>query len=171
MEGTRPLLVEIQALTTPSSLPAPRRVANGVDMSRLLMVIAVLVKRAGVHLSGQDIIVNVAGGFRAIEPAVDLGMALALASSLRNTPLLDGMAAVGEIGLGGELRNISQQSRRLTELEHMGFDSCLGPESTFQALEVPPGMRILGAKTLAEGLNLAFSSQRRRSAGRRDVAE
>ncbi|MDP6102217.1 MAG: DNA repair protein RadA [Dehalococcoidia bacterium] len=171
MEGTRPLLVEIQALTTPSSLPAPRRVANGVDMSRLLMVIAVLVKRAGVHLSGQDIIVNVAGGFRAIEPAVDLGMALALASSLRNTPLLDGMAAVGEIGLGGELRNISQLSRRLTELEHMGFDSCLGPESTFQALEVPPGMRILGAKTLAEGLNLAFSSQRRRSAGKRDVAE
>ena len=83
MEGTRPLLVEIQALTTPSSLPAPRRVANGVDMSRLLMTIAVLVKRAGVYLSSQDIIVNVAGGFRAMEPAADLGMALALVSSAR----------------------------------------------------------------------------------------
>ena len=164
MEGTRPLLVEIQALTTPSSLPTPRRVANGVDMSRLLMVIAVLVKRAGVHLHGQDIIVNVAGGFRAMEPAVDLGIALALASSLRNVPLLDGMAVLGEIGLGGELRNISQLPRRLAELQHMGFDSCLGPESAFQALEVPLRMSTLGARTLDEGLSLAFPSQRRRSA-------
>jgi len=164
MEGTRPLLVEIQALTTPSSLPTPRRVANGVDMNRLLMVIAVLVKRAGVHLPGQDIIVNVAGGFRAMEPAVDLGIALALASSLRNVPLLDGMAVLGEIGLGGELRNISQLPRRLAELQHMGFNSCLGPESAFQALEVPLRMNAIGARTLDEGLSLAFPSQRRRSA-------
>jgi DNA repair protein RadA/Sms len=164
MEGTRPLLVEMQALTTPSSLPTPRRVANGVDMSRLLMVIAVLVKRAGVHLSGQDIIVNVAGGFRAMEPAVDLGIALALASSLRNVPLLEGTAALGEIGLGGELRNISQLPRRLAELQHMGFDRCLGPESAFQALEVPPEMRTLGSKTLAEGLSRAFPSHARRNA-------
>jgi DNA repair protein RadA/Sms len=171
MEGTRPLLVEIQALTTPSSLPTPRRVANGVDMSRLLMVIAVLVKRAGVHLSSQDIIVNVAGGFRAMEPAVDLGIALALASSLRNVPLLEGMAALGEIGLGGELRSISQLPRRLAELQQMGFDRCLGPEPAFQALEVPPGMSTLGARTLAQGLSLAFPSQRRRSSVQKDFAE
>ena len=164
MEGSRPLLVEIQALTTPSSLPTPRRVANGVDMSRLLMVIAVLVKRAGVHLSSQDIIVNVAGGFRAMEPAVDLGMALALASSLRNIPLLDNMAALGEIGLGGELRSISQLPRRLAELKHMGFDSCVGPESALHALETTPGMRTLGARTLAEGLGIAFPSHARRRA-------
>ena len=169
MEGTRPLLVEIQALTTPSSLPTPRRVANGVDMSRLLMVIAVLIKRAGIHLSGQDIIVNVAGGFRAMEPAVDLGIALALASSLRNTPLLDSMSALGEIGLGGELRNISQLPRRLAELKHMGFDTCLGPELAFQALDMPPGMNTLGARTLAEGLSLAFPA--RRSAAHKRSAE
>jgi DNA repair protein RadA/Sms len=162
MEGTRPLLVEIQALTTPSSLPTPRRVANGVDMGRLLMVIAVLVKRAGVPLFAQDIIVNVAGGFRAVEPAADLGMALALASSLRNTPLVNGMAALGEIGLGGELRSISQLSRRLAELSHMGFDSCLGPESAMGALEATPGMKTLGAETLAQGLGLALPSPARR---------
>ena len=162
MEGTRPLLVEIQALTTPSSLPTPRRVANGVDMGRLLMVIAVLVKRAGVHLSAQDIIVNVAGGFRAMEPAADLGMALALTSSLRNTPLSDGMAALGEIGLGGELRSVSQFPRRLAELSHMGFDSCLGPESAIQALEVTPGMKTPGAETLVQGLALAFPYSARR---------
>ena len=99
-----------------------------------------------------------------MEPAVDLGMALALASSLRNIPLPEGMAALGEIGLGGELRNISQLPRRLAELQHMGFDSCLGPESAFQALEVPLRMSTLGARTLDEGLSLAFPSQRRRSA-------
>jgi DNA repair protein RadA/Sms len=163
MEGTRPLLVEIQALTTPSSLPTPRRVANGVDTSRLLMVVAVLVKRAGIQLSSQDIIVNVAGGFRAMEPAVDLGIALALASSLRNIPLPDSMAALGEIGLGGELRNISQLPRRLAELKQMGFVSCLGPESAFQSLEAAPGMKTIEAKTLAEGLSFALPSNPRRS--------
>ena len=162
MEGTRPLLVEIQALTTPSSLPTPRRVANGVDMGRLLMVIAVLSKRAGVHLSTQDIIVNVAGGFRAIEPAADLGIALALASSLQNTPVSNGMAALGEVGLGGELRNISQFPRRLAELSHMGFDSCLGPESAIQTLEPTPGMKTTPAETLAQGLAIAIPSHTRR---------
>ncbi|MFH1560351.1 MAG: DNA repair protein RadA [Chloroflexota bacterium] len=162
MEGTRPLLVEIQALTTPSSLPTPRRVANGVDMGRLLMVIAVLVKRAGVPLFAQDIIVNVAGGFRATEPAADLGMALALTSSLQNIPLAGGTAALGEIGLGGELRSISQLPRRLAELSHMGFDSCLGPESAIRDMEVTPGLKTIGTATLSEGLNLAFPSFARR---------
>jgi DNA repair protein RadA/Sms len=170
MEGTRPLLVEIQALTTPSSLPTPRRVANGVDMGRLQMVIAVLVKRAGLHLSAQDIIVNVAGGFRAMEPAADLGIALALASSLRNTPLSDGLAAIGEIGLGGELRSISQFTRRLAELSHLGFDSCLGPESAIQSLEVTPGIKALGAETLVQGLALALPSSPKQGNGDKEQA-
>ena len=105
-------------------------------MGRLLMVIAILIKRAGVQLSGQDIIVNVAGGFKSTEPAVDLGIALALTSSLSNTPLPYGMAALGEIGLGGELRSTSHLSRRLTELRHMGFDTCLCPETVIQPLDL-----------------------------------
>ena len=171
MEGTRPLLVEIQALTTPSFLPTPRRVSNGVDTGRLLMVIAVLVKRAGIHLSGQDIIVNVAGGFKATEPAVDFGMALALVSSFRNTPLIESASALGEIGLGGELRGVSQTPRRLAELERMGFDICLGPESAFRSVDTPSGMRTLGAKTIAEGLNLAFPSHPGLNGGRASPAE
>ena len=156
MEGTRPLLVEIQALTTPSTLPTPRRVANGVEMSRLLMNIAVLVKRAGVNLSSQDIIVNVAGGFRAMEPAADLGIALALASSVRNAPLANGMAVLGEVGLGGELRSVAGVSRRLDELSHMGFDESLVPEAAISSEDAPRGMRVAVAGTLAEALGLAL---------------
>ena len=156
MEGTRPLLVEIQALTTPSSLPTPRRIANGIDMGRLQMVIAVLMKRAGIHLLAQDIIVNVAGGFRAMEPAADLGIALALVSSFQNTPLPDSMSALGEVGLGGELRNVSQFSRRLAELSHMGFSTCLSPESAVPQLEPPRGINIPSAQTIGEVLTIAF---------------
>ena len=168
MEGTRPLLVEIQALATPSSLPAPRRVANGVEMSRLLMTIAVLVKRAGVNLSSQDIIVNVAGGFRAMEPAADLGIALALASSVRNAPLAEGTAVMGEVGLGGELRSVAGVSRRLGELSHMGFDACLVPESALKSIDAPRGIRTAAAGTLAEALGMAMPSFAR---GRREFEE
>jgi DNA repair protein RadA/Sms len=135
IEGTRPILVEIQALTTPSSLPTPRRVANGIDASRLSMVIAVLTKRIGVSISKQDIILNVAGGFRATEPAADLGIALALMSSLKNISIPLKIAAVGEIGLGGELRGVSQMSRRLAELGQMGFEGCLAPISKVQTID------------------------------------
>ncbi|MBF8267084.1 MAG: radA [Dehalococcoidia bacterium] len=170
MEGTRPLLVEIQALTTPSSLPVPRRVANGVDMGRLLMVIAVLAKRAGVPLFAQDIIVNVAGGFRAVEPAADLGIALALASSVQNAPLAEGMAAAGEIGLGGELRSVAHLPRRLGELSHMGFERCLVPQSAIPSLEVPRGLKALGAETLQQGLHLALPTPARRARSDREPA-
>ena len=162
MEGTRPVLVEIQALTTPSSLPTPRRVANGVDMGRLHMIIAVLTKRAGVPLGGQDIIVNVAGGFRATEPVADLGIALALASSVRNTPLAEGTAAVGEIGLGGELRGVNQISRRMAELGQMRFKGCLAPLAAIQSSEAPPGIEVTWAESLSEALHLALPSHARR---------
>jgi DNA repair protein RadA/Sms len=127
LEGSRPLLVEIQALTTPNSFIPPRRIANGVDFNRLLLIIAVLTKRAGLKLFNQDIIVNVTGGLRVSEPAVDLGIALAIASSFRDAEPISGLVALGEVGLNGELRGVSQVERRITEAIRLGFKSCLVP--------------------------------------------
>ena len=128
IEGTRPLLVEVQALTNPSLLPSPRRVASGVDYNRLLLVCAVLTRRAGLSLSSQDVIVNVAGGVRVTEPAADLAVALAIMSSVRDIPISAGTAAVGEVGLSGEVRSVSQLDRRLGEVGRLGFRSCLVPD-------------------------------------------
>ena len=156
IEGTRPLLVEVQALTTPSYMATPRRVANGVDMSRMMMVMAVLLKRAGLSFADQDVIVNVAGGFRATEPAADLALALAMTSSLYNTPIADGVVAVGEIGLGGELRSVSQIPRRMAELAKMGFASCVVPKSDIQSLSVNSNMKVNFTHTLIEAITIAF---------------
>jgi DNA repair protein RadA/Sms len=127
LEGNRPLLVEIQALTTPNSFTPPRRIANGVDFNRLLLIIAVLTKRAGLKLFNQDIIVNVTGGLRVNEPAVDLGIASAIASSFRDAKPISGLVALGEVGLNGELRGISHVERRIAEAIRLGFKSCLMP--------------------------------------------
>ena len=133
MEGTRPLLVEVQALTNPSLLPAPRRVATGVDFNRLLLVCAVLARRTGISLADQDVMVSVTGGLRVTEPAADLGIALAVASSLRNTPISSGLVAFGEIGLAGEIRSVPQADRRIAEAARLGFTQCLAPRSSGQA--------------------------------------
>ena len=127
MEGSRPLLVEIQALTSPSMLPAPRRVATGVEFNRLLLVCAVLTRRAGLSLANQDVLVNVTGGLRIGEPAADLGLALAIASSARDAPMADGVAAVGELGLSGEIRRVPQLDRRIWEAARLGLRRCLVP--------------------------------------------
>ena len=127
LEGTRPLLVEVQALTSPSMLPAPRRVASGIDFNRLLLVCAVLTRRAGVSLANEDVIVNVTGGLRIDEPAADLGVALAIVSSVRNAPVASDLAAVGEVGLSGEVRRVPQLGRRIGEVGRLGFRSCLAP--------------------------------------------
>ncbi len=128
LEGTRPMLVEVQALTNPSLLPSPRRVAAGVDYGRLLLVCAILTRRAGLSLSGQDVIVNVTGGARVPEPAADLPIALAIVSSMRDSPLRAGAAAVGELGLGGEVRPVSQIGRRIQEVGRLGLGSCIVPD-------------------------------------------
>ena len=120
LEGTRPMVLEVQALTSPSHLPAPRRVANGLDFNRLLMLIAVAGRRGGLDLSGQDIIVNVAGGLKVNEPAVDLAIVLAIGSSLHNRALDPGLVAFGELGLGGEVRSVPQAQRRLQEAQRVG---------------------------------------------------
>ncbi len=129
LEGSRPLLLEVQALTSPSYAPVPRRVANGVDYNRLLMLVAVAVRRAGLDLAGQDIIVSVAGGFRVTEPAVDLGVLVAIASSLYNRPLEPGTVVLGEVGLSGELRSVPQMERRLSESARLGLNRAVVPEA------------------------------------------
>jgi DNA repair protein RadA/Sms len=123
VEGSRPLLVEIQALVTPSYLPSPRRLATGIDASRLLQVVAVLERRAGISFAGQDVYVSVAGGLRISEPAVDAPLAMALASALSDRPVRPGLAAFGELALTGQLRPVPQASSRLKEAARMGMSS------------------------------------------------
>jgi DNA repair protein RadA/Sms len=129
IEGSRPLLVEIQALTTTTSFGQPRRTANGVDFNRLLLAAAVLTKRVGLRLGNQDIMVNVIGGLRVSEPAADLGMALAIASSSKDIEVAPMTAAVGEIGLSGEIRKVAQLERRLGEVARLGFTRCIVPKA------------------------------------------
>ena len=133
IEGTRPLLVEVQALTSASSLQSPRRVASGIDSGRLMVIVAVLSKRLGLPLGGQDIVVSVAGGLRVREPAADLAVALAIASSLLDRPVQASVAAAGEVGLAGELRAVPQVERRAAEAARLGFESCLVPAAALGA--------------------------------------
>ena len=165
LEGSRPLLVEVQALTSPSSLAVPRRVANGVDYNRLLMLAAVLSRRVGLNLSNQDIIVNVAGGLRIREPASDVAVALAIASSLRNIPLAPGMVAVGEVGLSGELRTVPQVQRRLTEASRLGFHRCLLPESARRETPGVEAIEPVFAAMLSEALRQALPRRKASRSG------
>jgi len=129
LEGTRPLLLEIQALVAPTDLAMPRRVGTGVDPKRLAMIVAVLSRHAGLPLGAADVFVNVAGGVRIDEPGADLGIALAIASAARGVPVRDGLAAFGEIGLTGRLRPASQPDRRVEECRKFGRETVLGPAS------------------------------------------
>jgi DNA repair protein RadA/Sms len=127
MEGTRPLLVEVQALVAPTSYGVPQRTATGFDGRRLQMLLAVLEKRAGMRLGQYDVFVNVAGGVRIDEPAADLGMAIAIASSLRDIPVGPDAAIVGEVGLGGEIRTIHHIEKRIAEVQKLGFKRLILP--------------------------------------------
>jgi DNA repair protein RadA/Sms len=129
LEGTRPLLLEIQALVAPTDLAMPRRVGTGVDPKRLAMIVAVLTRHAGLPLGTADVFVNVAGGVRIDEPGADLGIALAIASAAKGVPVRDGLAAFGEIGLTGRLRSATQVDRRLEECRKFGCETVLGPGS------------------------------------------
>ena len=161
LEGSRPLLLEVQALTAPAYAPAPRRVANGVDYNRLLMLAAVAARRSGLELAGQDIIVNVAGGFRVSEPAADLGIVLAMASSLYNRPLAAELAALGEVGLSGELRTAPQVQRRLTEAARLGLTKCILPETARDDIGgIPEGLEPVFARTLRQAVRAALGSGR-----------
>jgi len=159
LEGNRPLLVEIQALTTSNSFSPPRRIANGVDFNRLLLIIAVLTKRAGLKLFNQDIIVNVTGGLKVNEPAVDLGIALAIASSFRDAKPISGLVALGEVGLNGELRGVSQLDRRIAEAVRLGFQSCLVPRLKSKPSLDLAGVQLIQAGSVAEALRLGLTKE------------
>ncbi len=159
IEGTRPLLLEVQALVSPTDLAMPRRVGTGVDPKRLSMVVAVLGRHAGVALGAADVFVNVAGGVRIDEPGADLGVALAIASAARGAPVKRGVACFGEIGLTGRIRPVSQAERRLAECAKLGFSEVLVPDGT----ESRGRMRLTAAATLrtaiSAGLDASGSSE------------
>lgn len=152
MEGTRPLLVEVQALVTPSYLPAPRRLANGIDTGRLLQVLAVLERRAGLSFAGQDVYVSVAGGLRIAEPAVDLPLALALGSALKDRPVPLDVAAFGELGLTGQVRPVSQASARVREAVRLGMRRVVGRAPA--ALDAADAKGLVGVDTVSEALGI-----------------
>ena len=156
MEGSRPILVELQALVSHTSFGTPRRMTTGVDYNRVTLITAVLEKRVGMHLSGQDTYVNVAGGVKLDEPAVDLGIAVALASSFRDLPVDPGLLVVGEIGLTGEVRAVGQVQKRLKEGAKMGFARAIVPAANQQHLQDFTDMKITGVRVVAEALEKAL---------------
>ena len=159
MEGTRPLLVEMQGLTSPSNLGNPRRTPNGVDINRLLLVTAVLARRVGVRLADADVFVNVVGGLRISEPAADLAIAAAIASSVKDAPVKADAVLIGEIGLSGELRWVSQMPARLNEAVKLGFKTAVIPKRIRHGEKLPDGIQILEACSLREALNLALKGE------------
>jgi DNA repair protein RadA/Sms len=159
MEGTRPILVEVQALTANTASAQPRRTANGFDMNRLLMLIAVLSKRVGLPLFNQDIYVNIVGGLRITEPAADLAVAVAIASSYRNQRVKQDMALVGEVGLSGELRSTSQLDRRLGEAAKLGFRRSLCPSTS--AEPKVDSLTVSAVRSVADAIDQALEGDRR----------
>ncbi len=162
LEGSRPLLVELQALTTTTSFTLPRRIANGVDFNRLLLIIAVLTKRAGLRLFNQDVIVNVTGGLRLSEPAIDLGIALAIASSFSDRVPIPRSAVFGEIGLNGEIRTIPQVERRIAEAARLGLKTCLLPKLPQKPVLNHVDIQLLEANSLGEALRLGLTRKTKR---------
>lgn len=156
MEGTRPIMVEFQALSSTTAFGNPRRTANGIDFNRLLLLIAVLSKRVGLQLSDQDVFVNVIGGLTVTEPAADLAVAVAIASGYRSKPVAADIALVGEIGLSGELRSVGQIEARLNEAAKLGFERCILPRALRRAVLGEPPIELLTARSLADAVELAL---------------
>jgi len=157
LEGTRPILVELQALVSSTSYAMPKRMVNGVELNRVSLLLAVMEKRLGVHLSGQDVYVNVVGGLRIDEPAIDLGIVAAVMSSLREVPVESGLLILGEVGLGGEVRAVSQAEVRIREAAKMGFKRCLLPERNVLKLEPIEGMELIGIQEVQEALDVVLA--------------
>jgi DNA repair protein RadA/Sms len=156
MEGTRPLLVELQALVAPTHATLPRRVVTGVDSHRVALLLAVLEKRLGVPLSTCDVFINVAGGMRVSEPAIDLGIVAAVASSYRNTPLDPQVVCFGEVGLTGEVRAVRHADRRLHEARQLGFTHCLLPETNAASQRGGSAMEVIGLNAVETLMDLLF---------------
>ncbi len=154
IEGSRPMLVDVQALALQTAYGTPRRTTNGFDAGRLALLLAVLEKRAGVSLFNQDVYINVAGGLNLGEPAADLALCAAAASSVRERCIPADWAVMGEVGLAGEIRGVSQCERRLSECARLGFTTAVIPRENARHLRAPEGMRVYGVETLAEALSI-----------------
>ena len=153
IEGSRPLLIELQALVSYTNFSVPRRTSLGVDYNRVSLLVAVLEKKADLSFLNQDIFVNVAGGIKVDEPAVDLGIVMALASSFRNRPIDPRMVVFGEVGLTGEVRAISQAERRVKEASKMGFSRCLMPKNNASQLSCDPNLECIGVNSIEQALD------------------
>lgn len=154
MEGTRPILLEIQALVCRSNFGLPRRQAAGCDYNRVNLLMAVLEKRVGIQMSDCDAYVNLAGGIRITEPAIDLGIAMAIVSSFKNRPIADDMIVFGEIGLSGEVRSVSQAEQRVAEAKKLGFHTCVLPCASAEKIKAMEGIRIIGVRSVQEAIDL-----------------
>ncbi len=156
MEGTRPVLAEVQALVTKTSFNVPRRAADGFDFNRAVLLMAVTEKRAGMQLNLYDAYINVIGGLRLEEPGADLPVVLAVASSYRDTPIASDLAAIGEVGLTGEIRSVSHMNQRLQEVARLGFQKCIIPKNSAEKLEIPDGLTVYRVRNLSEAIAVAF---------------
>lgn len=154
MEGTRPMLMEIQALVCKSNFGMPRRTAAGIDYNRVNLLMAVLEKRVGLPLSGYDAYVNIAGGIRMNEPAVDLGIIMAVASSYKNRPVSEDTIVFGEVGLSGEVRAVTMPEQRVAEAKKLGFKVCVVPEVSLKSIGKVEGIEVIGVKSVNQAMNL-----------------
>ena len=154
MEGTRPMLMEIQALVCKSNFGMPRRTAAGIDYNRVNLLMAVLEKRVGLPLSGYDAYVNIAGGIRMNEPAVDLGIIMAVASSYKNRPVSEDTIVFGEVGLSGEVRAVTMPEQRVVEAKKLGFKVCVVPEVSLKSIGKVEGIEVIGVKSVNQTMNL-----------------
>ncbi len=156
MEGTRPILVELQALASSTSFGNPRRTILGIDHNRVVLLVAVMEKKLGMHLMGHDIFINVAGGVKIDEPAVDMAIVAAVASSFLDRPVQKGTVILGEIGLTGEVRAIGRVETRVAEAKKMGFNRCLVPQSNLKRTTGMKGIKLIGVKTVSEAMENLF---------------
>lgn len=154
IEGTRPMLIEIQALVCESNFGMPRRTATGTDYNRVNLLMAVLEKRIGLHLGNCDAYVNIAGGIRMNEPAIDLGIVMAIISSYKNRPVDEKMIVFGEVGLSGEIRAVNMPEQRVAEAKKLGFETCVIPEVSKDMVKNIKGIKVIGVKTISDAMNL-----------------
>ncbi len=156
MEGTRPLLLEIQALVCQSNFGIPRRQTTGTDFNRVNLLMAVLEKRSGIQLSGCDAYVNLTGGMKIVEPAIDLGIVLAIVSSFKNTSLSPKLMAFGEVGLSGEVRSVNMAAQRVAEAEKLGFEICVVPKVCMKNIKSGNNMKVIGVSNIQEAIDFLF---------------
>jgi DNA repair protein RadA/Sms len=156
MEGSRPILVELQALASSTGFGTPRRTILGIDPNRVALLAAVMEKKLGMHLVGHDIFINVAGGVKVVEPAVDLAIVAAIASSFLDKPVPEDTLVLGEVGLAGEVRGISRLDIRIAEARKMGFSRCILPQSNLKRMRPVDGIRICGVRNVTEGIEALF---------------